>query len=144
MAEYAKNTKVPVSRSKTELEAIFQRWGVDGFMIAWEGDINIVAFKHKGLQARIPVPQPQRTKFPSETAYEQAIRQRWRAMILFVKSTLEAVDAGIISFEQSVGSNTRTTLSQPGWQLALVSIWSDGLSSAIHLPKRAVQLRSEA
>ena len=47
-------------------------------------------------------------------------------------------------FEQSVGSNTRTTLSQPEWQLALVEIWSDGLGSAIHLPKRAVLLRSEA
>ena len=101
MPEYAKNTKVPVSRSKTELEAIFQRWGVDGFMIAWEGDINIIAFKHKGLQARIPVPQPQKERFPSNAAYEQAIRQRWRAMILFVKSSLEAVDSGIVSFEQA-------------------------------------------
>ena len=101
MAEYAKNTKVPVSRSKTELEAIFQRWGVDGFMIAWEGNINIIAFKHKGLQARVPVPQPQKERFPSNAAYEQAIRQRWRAMILFVKSTLEAVDSGIASFEQA-------------------------------------------
>lgn len=101
MSEYAKNTKVPVSKSKTELESIFKRWGVDGFMLAWENGYDVIAFKYRGLQARIPVPQPQRADFYTAVAYEQALRQRWRAIILFIKSTLEAVDSGIVSFEQA-------------------------------------------
>lgn len=33
-------------------------------------------------------------------AYDQALRQRWRAMYLVIKAKLEAVESGIVSFEE--------------------------------------------
>jgi hypothetical protein len=35
----------------------------------------------------------------AETAYEQAVRQRWRALVLIVKAKLEAIEAGIGTIE---------------------------------------------
>lgn len=35
--------------------------------------------------------------------YEQAVRQRWRALALVVKAKLEAVESGIAEFEQEFG-----------------------------------------
>jgi hypothetical protein len=35
-----------------------------------------------------------------EQAYEQAVRQRWRALALVIKAKLEAVEAGITVFEE--------------------------------------------
>ncbi len=34
-------------------------------------------------------------------AYEQEVRRRWRSLALFVKATLEAVEAGIITFDRA-------------------------------------------
>ena len=35
-----------------------------------------------------------------EAAYNQAVRQRWRALLLVIKAKLEAVDAGISTLEE--------------------------------------------
>src|SRR5699024_6116634 len=34
-----------------------------------------------------------------EKVYDQAVRQRWRALVLLVKAKLEAVESGIVEFE---------------------------------------------
>jgi len=39
----------------------------------------------------------ERTPAEAERAYEQAVKQRWRAMALIVKAKLEAVEAGIVT-----------------------------------------------
>ncbi len=115
MPTYAKTTTVSVEKSKAEIERALKRWGATAFMFAWEGDRNLVAFKYNGLEARIPIPMPDRhsdevvrtpvtretrTRDAQERAYDQALRQRWRAMLLIVKAKLEAIEAEITTFEQ--------------------------------------------
>lgn len=40
-----------------------------------------------------------RTDAQAQAAYEQDVRQRWRALCLCIKAKLEAVEAGITTFE---------------------------------------------
>jgi len=114
MPTYAKGTTVPVEKSKTDIEKALMRWGATGFMFAWEEGISLVAFKYNGLQARIPIPMPDRdgvsiiktsagyARNPTEQkkVYDQAVRQRWRALLLMVKAKLEAIESEITTFEQ--------------------------------------------
>ena len=74
----------------------------------------VVAFAAEGRQVRfvLPMPDPQAREFARtptgreraakarEEAYEQAVRQKWRALALMVKAKLEAVSSGIVTFEQ--------------------------------------------
>lgn len=47
-----------------------------------------------------PSRRQRRTDAQVEKAYEQAVRQRWRALALMVKAKLEAVEAEIATFEE--------------------------------------------
>lgn len=46
-----------------------------------------------------PVTRDIRSKVAQEAAYDQAVRSRWRALLLIVKAKLEAVEAGIVTLE---------------------------------------------
>lgn len=113
MARYAANTSVPPERSRAEIERTLQRYGCDGFMYGWEGEQAIIAFKAHGKTIRflLPFPHPDdeefqttetgraRSESSSYAEYEKALRQRWRALALAIKAKLEAVESGIVSFE---------------------------------------------
>jgi hypothetical protein len=45
-----------------------------------------------------------RSRDAQDRAYDQAIRQRYRALALVVKAKLEAIEAGITAFEDEFGS----------------------------------------
>lgn len=47
----------------------------------------------------------QRSPAQAQTEYEQAVRQKWRALALAIKAKLEAVDAGITEFEDEFLAN---------------------------------------
>jgi hypothetical protein len=113
MSRYASNTNVPIGRSQEELKDILRRYGADGFGTMERGGIAMVLFEFNGLGIRIDVTLPDRAdKEFNETdtgrarsedaahkAYEQAVRQRWRALLLAVKAKLEAVACGISTIE---------------------------------------------
>jgi len=42
----------------------------------------------------------ERSKKSQDDAFEQSIRQRWRALALVIKAKLEAVESGIAEFEE--------------------------------------------
>lgn len=42
-----------------------------------------------------------RSEKQQQEAYDRAIRQRWRALTLYIKATLEAAEAGIITLEDA-------------------------------------------
>lgn len=120
MPKYAEGTEVPADRSRLDIERTLQRYGATSFMYGWEGTRAVVAFQMKGRNVRFALPMPDRnsrefTHTPSrnvlrsekqhQEAYEQAIRQRWRALLLVVKAKLEAVDCGITTFEQEFLAN---------------------------------------
>jgi hypothetical protein len=124
MAKYAENTEVSQERSRAEIETTLRRYGADAFSYGWEERRAVIAFRANGRQIRfvIDMPDPKDDEFTKvatganqftagtkvvdrkpEAAYklwEQATRQRWRALALVVKAKLEAVDAGISEFEE--------------------------------------------
>lgn len=115
MPKYAAQTEVSSDRSKTEIERTLARYGADQFMYGWSKNAAVVGFRMHERMIRFHLPMPDRTSdefryTPSrgylrderaqEAAYEQAVRQRWRALALVVKAKLEAVDAGITTFEE--------------------------------------------
>ncbi len=112
MPTYASNTQVPVERSKGEIERILRRYGAESFMHGWDRLKAVVGFEidHRMYRITLPMPDPAdfrltetgraRTKSSMDAAYEQAIRQRWRALALWIKAVLEAAEAGIVTLEE--------------------------------------------
>jgi len=109
---YAAKTEVPVERSRAEIERMLIRYGATAFQYGWEGDLSAISFKLQDRYVRILMPMPERsTVAKSETgkqrrpaavasAYDQAVRQRWRALALIIKAKLEAVASGISTIER--------------------------------------------
>lgn len=113
MPTYAKDTAVSVDKSKAEVERILTRYGATAFMQGWDQERAILAFVIQGKQIRLVVPMPTKEEFRRSperglkrsdsamlAAWEQGCRQRWRALALVVKAKLEAVEAGISTFEE--------------------------------------------
>lgn len=114
MARYAANTDVSAEKSRAELERTLARYGADQFMYGWDGDRAVVGFRMEARHVRFVLTMPARneqrfthtperglarTPAQAEAAWEQATRQRWRALNLVVLAKLEAVESGISSFE---------------------------------------------
>ncbi len=85
------------------------------FAYGWEGTRSVIQFAAEGRRIRFELqlpareePEfvrtqgrgPQRSPAEAEKAWEQACRQRWRALALVVTAKLEAVAAGISDFEE--------------------------------------------
>lgn len=111
---YAEDTSVSADRSRAEIERILQRYGASAFSYGWEGNQAAIAFKAQNRLIRFLLPLPdkdahefqftpakrqRRTPEQAQAAWEQATRQRWRALALAIKAKLEAVEAGITTFE---------------------------------------------
>lgn len=120
MPQYAAKTEVPSDRSRAEIERILERYGADQFIYGWDGPRARIGFRMAGRQVRLDVPLPERTdpkyqqtasgryrasQATARAAWEQDMRQRWRAVLLIIKAKLEAVDAGISTFESEFLSN---------------------------------------
>lgn len=114
MSRYAAQTSVDSSTSRAEIERTLTRYGADRFIYGWEEERAVVGFTMKDRQVRFYLPLPDRNsrKFThtehqgklrspasQAKAYEQAVRQRWRALALVIKAKLEAVESGITEFE---------------------------------------------
>lgn len=115
MSKYAEKTQVPSDRSRSEIERTLIKYGATGFAYGWEASHAVIGFAANGRHVRFSLPMPdksarefthtearsvRRSHEQIEAVYEQAIRQRWRALALAVKAKLEAVSAGITTFEQ--------------------------------------------
>jgi len=119
MARYAEKTSVPVEKSKAEIEKMLNRYGATSFMYGNKkqgGEYRaLIAFEINSKQVRFMLPLPSQDDPEFQTtpggrrkrnveamlrAWEQACRQRWRALALVIKAKLEAVDTGITTFEE--------------------------------------------
>lgn len=118
MSRYAESTTVSVANSKAEIERIVERWGASQFMSGWSTEQAIIAFSAEGRQVRFVLPMPSkdekrfthhskgaRTPEAALKEWEQACRQRWRALALVIKAKLEAVESGISVFEDEFMAN---------------------------------------
>lgn len=119
MPTYADRTNVTPDRSRTEIEHTLQRYGATGFLYGWKNSQAVLGFEMNGRQLRFTMALPDReaasfqktptgktrTENAAREAYEQAVRQRWRALALVIKAKLEAVESGIATFEEEFLSN---------------------------------------
>jgi hypothetical protein len=122
MTKYAAQTEVSSSRSRDEIERTLERYGADQFLYGWQDTDAVVGFRMQGLQVRFTLPLPSksdkafteylsrgklwlRTEDAARKLYEQAVKQRWRALALVVKAKLEAVETGISVFEDEFMAN---------------------------------------
>lgn len=113
MTRYAETTTVPADRSRGEIERTLTRYGADQFMYGWDEDRAVIAFRANYRHIRFVLPLPdisefattggrrprQRTALQQQAAFEQSVRQCWRALALAIKAKLETVESGIATFE---------------------------------------------
>lgn len=119
MSRYAAKTTVTSDASRTEIERTLRRYGADQFSYGWEHsderNFAVVSFRahNRLIRFTLPMPDPddrafthtpakgmRRSASAAEKEYEQAVRQRWRALKLVVQAKLEAVESGIAEFEE--------------------------------------------
>ncbi|WCL51442.1 hypothetical protein [Leptospira sp. GIMC2001] len=115
MGKFAQNTDVSTDRSKAEIEKTLRKYGAGKFMSGWDDDqcMAMIQFEMQGRRIKFVLPLPSVDKFrltesgrqrknnsDIEAAWEQACRQRWRALNLAIKAKLEMVECQISTFEE--------------------------------------------
>ena len=117
MGKYAANTNVSSELSRLEIERTLIRYGADNFAYATQKGRAFIGFTMNDRQIKFILPLPEIEEFSltptgrerSENskyeAWEQACRQRWRALNLVIKAKLEAVECGISIFDDEFMAN---------------------------------------
>lgn len=118
--KYAQTTSVSVDSSRNEIEKTLKRYGADSFAYATQNNKALIMFEFNSKRIRfiLNLPDINDDKFrltPSRKwlrsqeeqlkEWEQACRQKWRALLLVIKAKLEAVDSGISIFEEEFMAN---------------------------------------
>lgn len=115
---YAEATDVSSEKSRAAIEKILHEHGAQAFGYATQGQRARVMFELAGRRIVFEIGLPDRSarefthtrhqsqyqqkRLSAESAadrYEQAVRQRWRALYLVIRAKLEAVEAGIATLE---------------------------------------------
>lgn len=111
---YAEQTSVAPERSRAEIERILTRYGATQFIYGWDEHHAVIGFRmgDRAIRFRLELPDLEADEFrltatrkwrrdeqAQRDAWEQAVRQRWRALALVIKAKLEAVAAGIVTLE---------------------------------------------
>ena len=109
---YASRTTVPVVRSREQMQSLLERYGATSFLYAKEGPQEVVGFAMEGRRVRFLLEMPEveefamtptgqrRTEEAQRRAYDQACRQRWRALLLLVTAKFEGVASGITTLDE--------------------------------------------
>jgi hypothetical protein len=105
---YAARTKVPIEKTKAEIERLVKKYGAKGFVAGWQGNQARIEFLAADRHIRFSVVVP---------ANDQDARQRWRTLMLLVKAKLAAVDAKVVTFEQAfVGDIVMPATGKTVWE----------------------------
>lgn len=112
MTQFAKNTNVPIEKTEAEIRGLLLRYGATAFASGWNGNRALVQFEFRKRTVQIEMALPEQTakaftmgryRARSEDAarklWQQACRQKWRALLLVLKAKLEAVQSGICTME---------------------------------------------
>ena len=118
MSIYAANTNVSSERSKTEIERTLRRYGAEEFVSGWDANQAVIMFKMQNRRIRMYVPMPDKNDFRKtingrerhneyliEKSWEQAGRQRWRAIAIVIKAKMEYVHSGMKTIEEEFMSD---------------------------------------
>jgi outer membrane biosynthesis protein TonB len=111
---HGSGTRVEVHRSRNELERVLSKFGAEEVLFV-EADANAAiqfAMHGRCVQLALPLPDPENARFThtptgkprttaaQERAYEQALREHWRSLVVAVRGKLQSVESGISTFEQ--------------------------------------------
>jgi hypothetical protein len=111
---YASKTTVTSDRSMAEIEQTLRRYGAQKFMYGRDVTKVMIAFEMRDRRLRFVLPIPSEEDFAQTPTgrtrrskvivigqYEQAVRARYRALLLCIKAKLESVESGIEEFEDA-------------------------------------------
>jgi hypothetical protein len=113
MPRFAETTQVPIERTRTEIEQTLFRYGAQGFLYGQDGLQVQLGFRvgRRVFRMALPLPDPEaaevwdtptgkrRSNEQAARVWKQAVKQRWRALLLVIKAKLEAIEIGITTFE---------------------------------------------
>jgi len=94
---YAEYTKVPVEKTKTDIEQILTRYGADRFAYFVETGKAIIVFEAHERRLRFDLPLQAGEKEKDQ----RRRREQWRALLLCIKAKLESVASSIETFEEA-------------------------------------------
>lgn len=101
MGRYAERTKVPVDRTRSEIEKVLKSNGSTGFIYGSSPGRVMIGFEMKSRRLRFVVPMPEANKTRSnEREVDREVARRWRSLLLLIKAKLESVGSGIVEFDQ--------------------------------------------
>jgi hypothetical protein len=153
---------VGVHRSRYELERILGRYGASDFAFVETDATASIQFAMHGryVQLALPLPDPSGALFThtptgrprgilaQERAYEQALREHWRALVLAVRGKLQSVESGISTFDEEFKGflvqhfheepSKRRAPKAVNWLLGSSHTAAIGLVAAFFLPASAV------
>ena len=101
LGRYARNTSVPVERSRVEVERILTKYGAKKFGSMTEETKATIYFEVKGRELQWSIPLPDRKRYNSNADHEREIRRRWRVMVITIKAMLEAVESKLLTFDEA-------------------------------------------
>ncbi len=110
--KYASGTTVTPARSREELDKLLGKYGATGFGYVNQKHAAAIMFELNGRTYRYLAKMPQLEDFKKTSsglflssvnqkkAWEQAVKEQWRALVATIKGKLIAVDSGIETFEE--------------------------------------------
>lgn len=91
---YAVDTKVPVERTKVEIEKIALKNGAASFGVFSDQSHTLITFDVRGTRVLFRLPMP-------DNVSDQQRRSRWRGLMLCIKAKFEAINRGVETFEEA-------------------------------------------
>lgn len=133
---YAKGTEVSVEKTRADIERMLQKHKATAFGSFTEPGKAMVVFAAAGRKIRFDLPLPSqddkqfthwrpgggsprpRAQGAAYVAWEQACRERWRALLLCIKAKLESVESGIETFEEAFLAHVVMPGGETVWEAA--------------------------
>ena len=116
MTKFAVNTDVSAERTLSEIQATLKRYGASRMAYA-EDDFEVsVMFEMQSRRVRFTLPLPDKNAEAfvakggnqnikkgsfNQSVYDQAVRSKWRALLLAIKAKLESVESEIETFDEA-------------------------------------------
>lgn len=124
---YAKGTKVAIETTDHQIKTMLRKAGATAYATFEDDNGAKIAFRLNDLNIRMSLTMPnrwseqftrvrlnqhgamgERSEAQAEKLWEQACRERWRALHLCVKAKLEAIEAGVETFEDAFLAHVQT------------------------------------
>jgi hypothetical protein len=115
-AKFAIQTSVDPEQTLSEIKRTLKRYEATNLTTVEAETAIFIMFEMRNRRVKFVVPLPEKSHSDfkqgasnqygkkgsfNQTLYEQAIRTRWRSLLLVIKAKLESLDAGIETFEEA-------------------------------------------